>query len=44
MADIRLLKIRISPDLTLGDFDSLGYVPDELNIKTFQVEKIIQIQ
>ena len=32
-------KLGISPDLTLGDFDSLGYVPDELNIKTFQVEK-----
>lgn len=34
-----LKQLGIEPDLTLGDFDSLGYIPDEKNIKTFKVEK-----
>jgi len=32
-------KFGIKPDIILGDFDSLGYVPDGKNVKQLPVEK-----
>lgn len=32
-------KLGISPDLILGDFDSLGDIPDGENVKVYPVEK-----
>ncbi|MBQ7377343.1 MAG: thiamine diphosphokinase [Clostridia bacterium] len=32
-------RLGITPDLLLGDFDSLGYLPSGENIKTYPVEK-----
>lgn len=32
-------KERIKPDLILGDFDSLGYIPKEKNVLVFPVKK-----
>lgn len=32
-------KMGITPDYTMGDFDSLGYVPDEENLEVHIVEK-----
>ena len=34
-----LEKLGIQPDFILGDFDSLGYVPDGKNIEVHKVEK-----
>lgn len=37
---LRLLETQgIRPDVTLGDFDSLGFVPEEEQVQVFPVEK-----
>lgn len=35
----RLLQAGVAPDLTVGDFDSLGYVPDSGEVLRFRREK-----
>ncbi len=34
-----LLKIGVKPDLLMGDFDSLGDLPENIDIKRFKAEK-----
>ena len=36
---LHLAKLKIKPDLTLGDFDSLGYVPDGEHVEVCPVRK-----
>ena len=36
---LHLAKLKIKPDLTLGDFDSLGYVPGGENVEVCPVRK-----
>ena len=36
---VHLAKLKIKPDLTLGDFDSLGYVPGGENVEVCPVRK-----